>query len=126
MSTGNRIPWSEAKEMSRHNHEKFPELTPASIAVVSAGYGVTKASTPVQLYDRRSYAALLREAIKQARWDVDPGAAWASLHAIADNLHPLPPPPPTLAEARKADLSTPAGRDLVREFLANLATETQP
>jgi hypothetical protein len=112
--------------MSRSNYEEFPELTPASIAVVSAGYGVIKASTPVHLCDRRSYAALLREAMKQARWDVDPGAAWASLHAIADNLHPLPPLPPTLAEAREADLYTLAGRDLVRDFLANLATETQP
>jgi hypothetical protein len=40
---------------------------------------------------------------------------------IPDNLHSPPPPPPTLARARAADLSTPAGRDAVRAFLATNA-----
>jgi hypothetical protein len=42
------------------------------------------------------------------------------LCAIADSLHNPPPTPPTLAQAREADLDTPAGRDVVRHFLATL------
>jgi hypothetical protein len=48
---------------------------------------------------------------------------WDELDDIANNLHsppPPPPPPPTLAEARQADMNTPAGRDVIRDFLATL------
>jgi hypothetical protein len=34
--------------------------------------------------------------------------------------------PPTLAQARAADLSTPAGRDVVRDFLASLGEGEEP
>jgi hypothetical protein len=44
---------------------------------------------------------------------------WDELQAIASNLH-SPPPPPTLTQAREADLDTPEGRDVVRAFLATL------
>jgi len=53
------------------------------------------------------------------------GMEWELLEGIANNLHSPPPPPPTLAQAREADLNTPAGRDMVRDFLATLAKETQ-
>jgi hypothetical protein len=50
----------------------------------------------------------------------------SNLQAIANNLHSPPPPPPTLAQAREADLDTPAGRDVVRAFLATLGEGEQP
>jgi hypothetical protein len=48
------------------------------------------------------------------------------LFAIANNLYNPPPTPPTLAEARAADLDTPEGRDTVTAFLATLGEEVQP
>ena len=57
---------------------------------------------------------------------VAPGGRWGHLEAIAANLHSPPPPPPTLAQAREADMNTPAGRDVVRDFLAALGEGGQP
>lgn len=39
---------------------------------------------------------------------------------ILQGVYSPPPPPPTLAQAREADLDTPAGRYVVRAFLATL------
>jgi hypothetical protein len=39
---------------------------------------------------------------------------------IVWNPPPPPPSPPTLAQARESDMDTPAGRDVVRNFLASL------
>ena len=75
-------------------------------------------------WHRRHLAAFLREAIKQARKDSGK-VYWDELEAIADNLH-SPPPSPTLAQAREADLDTPAGRDVVRDFLASIPETVQP
>jgi hypothetical protein len=44
----------------------------------------------------------------------------------ADNLYSAPPPPPTLAQARAADLDTPAGKAVVHAFLATLGEGVQP
>ena len=97
--------------MSRH--EPLPHLVPKAFAAVTAFLDV-----PTDRPKRQALAAFLREAMKQARWDVDPGAAWADLHAIADNLYP---PPPTLAQAREAarQLAGPSA-EIVHAFLATL------
>jgi hypothetical protein len=68
---------------------------------------------------RRALAAFLLEAMKQARKGYRE-TLWDELDAIANSIHNPPPPPPTLAEAREADLDTPAGQDVVRGFLATL------
>jgi hypothetical protein len=47
---------------------------------------------------------------------------WDDIDAIANNLH-NPPPPPTLAKARTADLDTPAGKATFIAFLATLGDE---
>jgi hypothetical protein len=76
--------------------------------------------------DRRFLATFLREAMAQAldndkSWD----GCWDELKAIADNLH-SPLPPPTLAQARAADLETQEGIETVRAFLAALGEGEQP
>jgi hypothetical protein len=106
-------------------HEEFPPLTPEAAAAVDAGYG---AAGVVMASDRNRvlFAAFLREALRLALSVSTPGSCWLELKAIADNLHSPPPPPPTLAQAREADLNTPAGRDVVRDFLATLGGGEQP
>ena len=112
--------------MSRDNYEEFPELTPEANAAYVAALAAFPNALGHSCATRRAFSAFLQEAMKQARPGVDSGAGWACLYAISRSLYSPPPPPPTLAQAREADLDTPAGRDLVRDFLANLATETQP
>jgi hypothetical protein len=109
-------------------HVEFPKLTPEAKAALARGYEAIGPCIciPTSGESHRCFiAAFLREAMKRAE-NGYPCDRWRSLEAIADNFHSPPPPPPTLAEARIADLSTPAGRNLVRDFLANLARETQP
>jgi len=106
-------------------HEEFPELTQQAQAAYRAGCRAGPFSpTPLTKTDRRYLAAFLREALGQAgvssAFTWSDGSIIGKLFAIADNLHSPPPPPPTLAQARAADLSTPAGRDVVRDFLASL------
>ncbi len=100
-------------------HEEFPELTQQAQAAYRAACRAGAFSPPPQLtiVTRRYFAAFLREAIVQAT-EHECILCVNNLLAIADNLHSPPPPPPTLAQARAADLSTPAGRDVVRDFLA--------
>ncbi len=106
-------------------HEEFPELTQPAQAAYRAGCQAGQYSpTPLTIASRQYLAAFLREAIEQAK---EHGIILSvnNLLAIANNLHSLPPPPPTLAEARAADLDTPAGRDVVRDFLATLGEGEQ-
>ena len=102
-------------------HVEFPELTPEARAAFVRGYEANGLyiSTPGK-GDRARFAAFLVEAMSRAQTAGVGGSAWQELAAIAANLHSLPPPPPTLAEARAADLDTPAGRDVIRGFLATL------
>ena len=78
---------------------EHPELTPEALAAVKAAFLANgfEGMEP-SFADRRFLAAFLRAAIA-AMPDL---YAWAELAEIADNLHSLPPPPPTLAEAREA------------------------
>ena len=113
--------------MSRDNYEEFPELTPEALEALRRAEHCLDVSKPG--WNRRYLAAFLLEATKQAHHALRTGKnanIYESLQAIANNLHSPPPPPPTLAQAREADLSTPAGKDLVRAFLATLGEGTQP
>ena len=106
------------------SHVEFPALTPEASAAVDAGYG---AAWVVMANNRNRvlFAAFLREAMRQALPAGSTAIYWLKLKAIADNLHSPPPPPPTLAEARAADLDTPAGKAVVRDFLATLGEVDQ-
>jgi hypothetical protein len=79
-------------------HDEFPPLTHQAKCVLM---NTTKGIDVSRLYwDRRFAAAVIREAIHQlGTWKINtefPSAVDASeLRAIADNLHALPPPPPT-------------------------------
>jgi hypothetical protein len=112
----------------RSQHVEFPELTLEAQAAFKAGcVAAAFPDGPIGIHDRRYLAAFLREAMKQAT-DHDLGL-WDELQAIADDLHsppPPPPPPPTLAQARAADLDTPEGKAVVRDFLATLGEGGQP
>ena len=115
----------------RTQREEFPALTPEAKECFVAAH---KAAFPLlegyeydcSEYVRKGQAAFLREAMKQAVAVGTPGSWWLELKAIADNLHGPPPPPPTLAQARAADLDSPAGRDVVRDSLATLGEGVQP
>ena len=106
-------------------HQEFPDLRPeaqaAHDAAVSAIQNGRATISPNDF--RRALAACLREAMKQAD---KRGHAWLELEAIANHLHNPPPHPPTLAEAREADLSTPEGQTTVNAFLALLGEGVQP
>jgi hypothetical protein len=104
--------------------EEFPELTQAARAARDAALDAIQSTTAtISLSDlRRAFAAFLREAMKQAT-DNSCILYVNRLRAIADNLHNPPPLPPTLAQAREADLDTPEGREVVRAFLATLGAE---
>jgi hypothetical protein len=106
-------------------HLQFPGLTPKARAAFDVALGaITSTKATISLADlRRALAACLREAMEQAT-DHDLGLR-DELQAIADNLH-VPPPPPTLAQARAADLETQEGRDVARAFLATLGEGVQP
>ena len=114
-------------------HEEFPELTPEALAATMAGWAAAQIPTdyPAQTPANRRYvAAFLREALGQAGVSsaitFSDGSIIGKLFAIAANLHSPPPPPPTLAQARAADLDTPAGKAVVRGFLATLGEGVQP
>jgi hypothetical protein len=98
------------------SHVEFPKLTPEAEKALRELDRHLDLSKPG--WQRRCLAAFLRKAMEQAR-------QWEHLEAIADNLH-SPPPPPTLAQARAADLDTQDGKDVVRDFLATLGEGTQP
>ena len=107
------------------SHVEFPELTPETKECLVAAYKVAFPWHEGFKEDwtesnRKGQAAFLREVMRQALAVGTPGSPWLELKAIADNLHSPPPPPPTLAQARAADLNTPAGRDVVRDFLASV------
>jgi len=103
-------------------HIEFPELTPEALAAFKAARSVSFDDFDSNYFHIRiCLSAFLREAVLQ----VFPGyrglpSRSHSLLEMADSLHNPPPPPPTLAQAREADLDTPAGRDLVRDFLASV------
>jgi len=107
-------------------HEEFPELTQEAKAAWDAACiaGNVSPSTYGLHSTRRFFAAFLREAMKrsESRYGAPP---WDNLMAIANNLH-SPPPRPTLAEARAADLETQDGIETIRAFLATLGEGGQP
>jgi hypothetical protein len=132
--------------MSKQEEFQFPELTPEAKAAWNAACiaGNVSLCFHGHISTRRFFAAFLREAMKQAlasavsQRDVPLNAdqmlnalievrqAWDLLEKIANNLHSPPPPPPTLAQAREANLYTPAVRDVVCAFLATLGQGGQP
>jgi hypothetical protein len=112
-------------------HQEFPELKLEARAAFDAAIdAIRNDKATISCADlRRALAASQREAMKQAGKGYDPRpmavVKLERLEAIANNLHSPLPPPPTLAEARAADLDTPAGRDVVRDFLASLGEGAQ-
>ncbi|GDX73626.1 hypothetical protein LBMAG40_02830 [Cyanobium sp.] len=102
-------------------HEEFPELTPEAKAAWNAACiaGNVSLCSYSHISTRRFFAAFLREAMKQAHDHYGFDAQIVVLKAIANNLH-NPPLPPSLAQARAADLDTPEGKAVVRDFLATL------
>ncbi len=116
---------------TQHEEEEFPELTQQTQAAYRAGCRAGPFSPPqLTIAARRYLAAFLREAMEQARYrfasSLWQDSLWQELQAIANNLHSPPPPPPTLAQAREADLDTPAGKATVTAFLATLGEDGQP
>ena len=77
-------------------HDEFPPLTHDIKAVLDAGVLGLDTFTPN--WSRRFAAAVIREAMEQASPDRPGSCLWDCLGAIADNLHALPPPPPTREE----------------------------
>ena len=109
----------------RSQHVEFPELTSEAAAALDVVYGVAGMAMRSDR-NRVLFAAFLREAMKRALDnDKSWNECWDELEAIADNLQSPPPLPPTLAEARAADLDTPAGKAVVRDFLATLGEGVQ-
>ena len=102
-------------------HEEFPTMTPAAQAAHDAAVNaIRNGGATISPNDfRRALAACLRRAMNQYRLGYGT-PLWNNLEAIAASLHTPPPLPPTLAEAREADLSTPEGRATVSDFLATL------
>ena len=114
------------------NHVEFPELTPETKECLVAAYKVAFPWHEGYKKDwtesnRKGQAAFLREAMKQACEHYGFDAQIVGLEAIADNLHSLPPPPPTLAQAREAARKL-GGQNaaIVRAFLAALGEGGQP
>jgi hypothetical protein len=107
-------------------HIEFPHLTREANAALEVALDVHRCCNQrtFEAAIRESCAAFLLEAIKQAT-DNNCILHVSSLRAIAGSLH-CPPPPPTLAEARAADLDTPEGKAAVRAFLATLGEGGQP
>jgi hypothetical protein len=95
-------------------HDEFPPLTHEAKCVLGQSINVSMPN-----WNRRFAAAVIREAMTQTGvWNLSfrgqsSDVLFASeLRAIADNLHALPPPPPT--------------RDEMKDALAALAMRTGP
>ena len=81
-------------------HDEFPPLTEdAELVLRDAEHDLNLGG---QNWRRCYLAAGLREAMKQASPDSRGSCKWDRLGAIADNLHALPPPPPTREEMESA------------------------
>jgi hypothetical protein len=78
-------------------HDEFPPLTRVGIEVLQSGNRASYLNLPGELPGgvRPFAAAVIREAMKQASSGRPDSCKWDALGAIADNLHALPPPPPT-------------------------------
>ena len=81
-------------------HDEFPPLTYEAKCVLMNTLKGIDVSRPY--WDRRFAAAVIREAMEQASPDRRSSCKWDRLGAIADNLHALPPPPPTREEMEDA------------------------
>jgi hypothetical protein len=113
------------------NHVEFPPLMPETKECLVAAYKVAFPWHEGYKEDwtelnRKGQAAFLREVMRHALAVGTPGSYRLGLKAIADNLHSPPPTPPTLAQAREADMDTPEGKAVVRGFLATLGEGGQP
>jgi len=85
-------------------HDEFPPLTAEAYKVLSAGIKATVCTdNPGGIHNQRtSTAAVIREAMEQASPDRLGSCKWDRLGAIANNLHALPPPPPTREQMEEA------------------------
>ena len=89
-------------------HEEYPELTQQTQAAYQAGcLSASFSPTPPTKTDRRYLSAFLRQVIKGAGiWNVNLAfprvIVVEDLEAIANNLHALPPPPPTREQMEDA------------------------
>ena len=89
-------------------HEEYPELTQQAQAAYRAGcLSASFSATPPANTDRRYLSAFLRQVIKGAGiWRVSDELPRVivveDLEAIANNLHALPPPPPTREQMENA------------------------
>ena len=89
-------------------HEEFPELTQQAQAAYRAGcLSASFSATPPARTDRRYLAAFLRQVIEGAGiWKINNEfprvIVVENLEAIANNLHALPPPPPTREQMEDA------------------------
>jgi hypothetical protein len=81
-------------------HDEFPELTHQAKCVLINSLKGIDVSIPNS--NRRFAAAVIREAMEQASPDRRGSCKWDRLGAIADNLHALPPPPPTREQMEMA------------------------
>ena len=78
-------------------HDEFPPLTHQAKCVLGQSINVS-----IPNWNRRFAAAVIREAMTQASPDRLGSCKWDRLGAIADNLHDLPPPPPTREQMEEA------------------------
>jgi hypothetical protein len=105
-------------------HDEFPELTHQAKCVLMStmkGDAMTVIDVSRPYWDRRFAAAVIREAIEQASPDRRGSCKMDRLGAIADNLHALPPPPPTREEMEGIlqDLSREFGNKLGPGWTSN-------
>jgi hypothetical protein len=106
-------------------HEVFPALTPEAERALHEADRHLDPSQPG--WHRRYLAAFMHEAMDQSQSTAIKGFLIEyKMRAIANSLWSPPPLPPTLAEARAADLDTPEGKAVVRGFLATLGEGGQP
>ena len=107
-------------------HIEFPELTPDAKAALDRGSEASRLFASYSSERSRAFCqAFLREAMSRAQAVSVGGSAWQELAAIADNLRSPLPPPPTLAEARAANLHTAEGKATVSAFLETLGEGAQ-
>jgi hypothetical protein len=104
-----------------NQHQEFPIMAPGARAAHDAAINaIQNGNATISCADlRRALASSLREAMRQAEKGYG-ASPWDRLEDIAGNLHSPPPAPPTLAQAREADMDTPAGKATVTAFLATL------